>query len=88
MSILHSAVTDLTRRHLKTFELFFGHQHPGQEKDVDFWMKFGKAGGDAFVETALMSLPPMVRFEYNNQPDPGSWNDELLQVCLHPRDWL
>ncbi|MES2431063.1 MAG: oxygen-dependent coproporphyrinogen oxidase [Bacteroidota bacterium] len=40
------------------------------------------------TESILMSLPPTVRFEYNFQPDPGSEEDKLLQVCLHPKDWL
>jgi coproporphyrinogen III oxidase len=40
------------------------------------------------IESILMSLPPTVRFEYNYQPQPGSEEDKILQVCLHPRDWL
>jgi coproporphyrinogen III oxidase len=40
------------------------------------------------TESILMSLPPTVRFEYNYQPLPGSPEDELLQACLHPRDWV
>jgi coproporphyrinogen III oxidase len=40
------------------------------------------------IESILMSLPPTVRFEYNFQPEPGSGEARLLQVCLHPRDWL
>ncbi len=40
------------------------------------------------IESILMSLPPTVRFEYNHVPAPGSPEDELLQVCLHPRDWV
>jgi len=40
------------------------------------------------TESILMSLPPTVRFEYNYQPFPGSKEDELLQVCLNPRDWI
>jgi coproporphyrinogen III oxidase len=40
------------------------------------------------TESILMSLPPTVRFEYNDQPTPGSEEDKLLQACLHPRDWL
>ena len=39
------------------------------------------------IESILMSLPPIVRFEYNYQPRPGSEEDKLLQVCLHPKDW-
>ncbi len=40
------------------------------------------------IESILMSLPPTVRFEYNYQPQPGSEEDKLLQVCLHPREWV
>ncbi len=40
------------------------------------------------IESILMSLPPTVRFEYNYQPAPGSEEDKLQQVCLHPKDWL
>ncbi len=39
------------------------------------------------TESILMSLPPTVRFEYNYQPEPGSEEDKLLQVCLNPREW-
>jgi coproporphyrinogen III oxidase len=118
--------------------IFFDYQRPG-EKDVSFWMDFGKACGNAFipaylpivkkrnilaytdankhwqeirrgryvefnlvhdrgtlfglktngrVESILMSLPPTVRFEYNDRPEAGSREDDLLQVCLHPRDWV
>jgi coproporphyrinogen III oxidase len=118
--------------------IFYDHQRPGEEQGLDFWMRFGKACGDAFIpaylpivekrknsayhdknkhwqeirrgryvefnlvhdrgtlfglktngriESILMSLPPTVRFEYDYQPEPGSEEDKLLQVCLHPRDW-
>jgi coproporphyrinogen III oxidase len=40
------------------------------------------------IESILMSLPPTVRFEYNYQPLPGSEEDKLLQVCLHPKEWV
>ncbi|MGB8190317.1 MAG: oxygen-dependent coproporphyrinogen oxidase [Chitinophagaceae bacterium] len=40
------------------------------------------------TESILMSLPPTVRFEYNYQPVPGSKEDELLQACLIPREWV
>jgi coproporphyrinogen III oxidase len=117
--------------------IFYDYQRP--EGDVDFWVDFGKACGEAFIpsylpivekrkdiaftgkhkhwqeirrgrytefnlvhdrgtlfglktngrtESILMSLPPTVRFEYDYKPLPGSSEDKLLQVCLHPRDWL
>lgn len=40
------------------------------------------------TESILMSLPPTVRFEYDYQPKPGTEEDKLLQVCLHPMDWI
>lgn len=40
------------------------------------------------TESILMSLPPTVRFEYSYTPAPGSEEDKLLQVCLHPVEWL
>ncbi len=118
--------------------IFYDHQRPTEEKDVEFWMNFGKACGDAFIdayipiverrketvftekhkywqelrrgrytefnlvhdrgtlfglktngriESILMSLPPTVRFDYHDQPEPGSAEDLLLQACLHPRNW-
>jgi coproporphyrinogen III oxidase len=40
------------------------------------------------TESILMSLPPTLRFAYNHQPQPGSEEEKLLRVCLHPRDWV
>lgn len=40
------------------------------------------------TESILMSLPPTVRFEYNYQPEPGSEEDQLVQVCLYPENWV
>ncbi|ULQ55055.1 oxygen-dependent coproporphyrinogen oxidase [Flavihumibacter rivuli] len=40
------------------------------------------------IESILMSLPPTVRFEYNYQPAPGSPEADLLDACLHPREWV
>jgi coproporphyrinogen III oxidase len=40
------------------------------------------------TESILMSLPPRARWIYNFEPTPGSREDELLQVCLHPVEWV
>jgi coproporphyrinogen III oxidase len=40
------------------------------------------------TESILMSLPPRARWIYNYQPEPGSREDELLQVCIHPKEWI
>jgi coproporphyrinogen III oxidase len=39
------------------------------------------------TESILMSLPPLVRWEYNAQPAPGSPEAGLLERYLQPRDW-
>lgn len=43
-----------------------------------------KTGGR--VESILMSLPPEVRWGYNENPAPGTPEAELID-CLIPRDW-
>lgn len=40
------------------------------------------------TESILMSLPPLVRWEYNAQPAPGSPEAALLEHYLKPRDWV
>lgn len=119
--------------------IFYDHERPRDWHNVDYWFKFAKACGNAFLpsyvpiverrknlpyteknkfwqeirrgrytefnlvhdrgtifglktngrtESILMSLPPTVRFEYNYQPQPGTEEDKLLQVCLDPREWV
>ncbi|MBB3169803.1 oxygen-dependent coproporphyrinogen oxidase [Simiduia aestuariiviva] len=40
------------------------------------------------TESILMSLPPLVRWEYNYQPEAQSAEAELTEYYLKPRDWL
>jgi coproporphyrinogen III oxidase len=119
--------------------IFYDYQRPVANQDIDFWMNFGKACGDAFItayvpivekrkntpytadhkywqeirrgrytefnlvhdrgtifglktngriESILMSLPPTVRFDYNYQPEAGTAEDKLQQVCLQPVNWI
>ena len=48
---------------------------------------FGLQSGGR-TESILMSLPPLVRWEYNWQPEPGSAEARLTDYFLKPRDWL
>lgn len=40
------------------------------------------------TESILMSLPPLVRWEYNWHPEPGSPEAALYETFLPHRDWL
>ena len=48
---------------------------------------FGLQSGGR-TESILMSLPPVVNWRYNYQPEPGSREAELTDYYLTARDWL
>jgi coproporphyrinogen III oxidase len=48
---------------------------------------FGLQSGGR-TESILMSLPPLVRWEYNWQPEAGTPEARLYSDFLRPRDWL
>jgi coproporphyrinogen III oxidase len=48
---------------------------------------FGLQSGGR-TESILMSLPPLVKWRYNWQPEPGSAEAQLYSDFLLPRDWV
>lgn len=40
------------------------------------------------IESILMSLPPIVHWDYNWQPEPGSAEAELYETFLQPKKWI
>lgn len=40
------------------------------------------------TESILMSLPPLVRWEYGYEPEPNSREAELYTTFLKPQDWI
>ncbi len=40
------------------------------------------------TESILMSLPPLVRWEYGYSPEPNTPEAELCEVFLKPQDWV
>jgi len=48
---------------------------------------FGLQSGGR-TESILMSLPPLVRWSYDWQPEPGSAEAALTERFLPPRDWV
>jgi coproporphyrinogen III oxidase len=49
--------------------------------------RFGLQAG-ARVESVLASMPPLVRWVYDWEPEPGSAEARLYTDFLVPRDWL
>ena len=50
--------------------------------------KFGLFTPGARIESILMSLPLTARWEYMHKPEPGSPEDQLLQVLKTPKEWV
>ncbi len=48
---------------------------------------FGLQSGGR-TESILMSLPPLVRWEYDYRPEPGSPEAALTDAFLQPKNWL
>lgn len=42
---------------------------------------------DGYIEAILMSLPPLVRWEFDYHPEPGSPEAQTLEL-LQPREWV
>jgi len=40
------------------------------------------------IESILMSLPPMVQWRYDFEPESGSEEGRLLEVLKNPKDWV
>lgn len=52
----------------------------------DRGVRFGLDGGR--VESIMVSAPPLIAWRYNVTPQPGSPEDELMQVLRKPREWV
>ena len=40
------------------------------------------------IESILMSLPPHVQWVYDHHPEKDSQEEKLLNVLMHPKDWI
>ena len=50
--------------------------------------RFGLLTPGARIESILMSLPLIARWEYMQQPAPGSSEERLIAVLKNPRKWI
>lgn len=40
------------------------------------------------IESILMSLPPYVQWRYDHRPEKGSEEERLVNVLMHPKEWV
>mgnify|MGYP003632663910 FL=1 len=40
------------------------------------------------IESILMSLPPIVQWKYNHQPEENSEEEKLVRILENPKNWI
>ncbi len=80
---IHEPYSDAQR----DFQLYRRGRYAEFNLAIDRGTQYGMQSGRR-IESVLASLPPLVRWEYNYQPEPGSAEHQLTDYYLQPRDWL
>jgi coproporphyrinogen III oxidase len=79
---MHTRFTDAQR----DFQLYRRGRYAEFNLAIDRGTKYGLQSGRR-IESVLASLPPLVKWVYDYQPEPGS-REAALSAYLKPRDWL
>ena len=71
----------------RDFQLYRRGRYAEFNLAFDRGTKYGLQSGRR-IESVLASLPPLVTWKYNWQPEPDSPEAELYERFIKPRDWL